>query len=41
MLTLPSIVILSKAIFLDRANRESAVKQARQAATDIHKNQAS
>lgn len=31
------VVILSKAIFLDRGNREDAVKQARKAAEDIHK----
>lgn len=30
-------VTLSKAIFLDRKNRESAIKEARQAAEDIHK----
>ncbi|KAI8337669.1 hypothetical protein BC941DRAFT_461220 [Chlamydoabsidia padenii] len=32
---------LSKAIFLDRKNRESAVKEARQAAEDIHKKKTS
>jgi hypothetical protein len=31
------IVTLSNAIFLDRKNRENAIKQARQAAQDIHK----
>ncbi|CAO3635525.1 unnamed protein product [Cunninghamella echinulata] len=30
-------MILSNAIFLDRKNRDSAVKEARQAAQDIHK----
>lgn len=30
-------MILSKTIFLDRGNRDSAVKQAKQAALDIHR----
>lgn len=34
-------VILSKAIFLDRTNRDGAIKQARQAAEDIHRKKTS
>lgn len=34
-------MILSKSIFLDRTNREGAIKQARQAAEDIHRKKTS